>query len=192
MTKIWRYVVRYDDGLAPCVENGYLSLACCKPVIRKGAIKDDWVVGFHKKAVGDAMLCYAMRVTEHPIPYMDYWNDHRFRGRRDNIYRFANGKLEWVRNAFSDHDDETNHETDRSGRQALVSQEYWYFNEGESFSLYDHLDEAIVSRLLHAGRGQKYNGLLDGDFPALLRYLDQNRPKGSGSEPKMGARRNSC
>lgn len=177
--KIWRYVVRYDDGLAPCMTDRHLTLACCKPVVRKGSAKGDWVIGFHSKSVGEAMLCYAMRVTEDPIPYERYWRDRRFQGRRDNIYRPENGDLRWVRNSFNDHDDPINHKTDKGGRQALVSEEYWYFNETESFSLYDHLDESVVNRLWYASRGQKYAGLLDGDFESLLRHLDQ-RPKGLG------------
>lgn len=189
MTKIWRYVVRYDDGLAPCIESDFCTLTCCKPRIRKHASKDDWVIGFHSNQFGDAMLCYVMRVTEAPMPYAQYWNDTRFFRRRDNLYRPVNGKLVWVPNRFRDHDDEDNHATDHSGVSALISEEYWYFNKDEAFSLCDHLDEGVVKRLWRRFVGEQYNGLIDGDFETLLRFLDQNHPQGSSRDRPATARR---
>lgn len=174
MMKVWRYVVRYDDGLAPCVEKNFCTLTCCKPLIRKHAEKNDWIIGFHSRKFGDAMLCYVMRITEEPIKYQCYWHDKRFAKRRDNIYQPIDDKLIWVPNEYRDHDDVDNHSTDQSGFNALVSNEYWYFNKGETFSLYDYLEEGIASRLWHRHVGQKYNGLLDGDFDSLLRFLEQN------------------
>jgi hypothetical protein len=191
MSKIWRYVVRYDDGLAPCIENDFCTLTCCKPGIRKHALKDDWVIGFHSKKFGDALLCYAMRITEDPMSYASYWNDARFAKRRDNIYRPTDGKLIWVPNKFKDHDDDGNHPADHSGVNALISDEYWYFSKDETFSLYDHFDEGAVNRLWHRYVGQKYNGLLEGDFEGLLRFLDQNHSKKS-MKMQLGSTRRKC
>lgn len=191
MTKVWRYVVRYDDGLAPCIEGDFCTLTCCKPGIRKHASKDDWIVGFHSNKFGDAMLCYTMRITEDPIPYAKYWSDPRFANRRDNIYRPVNGRLAWVPNRYRDHEEEDNLARDHSGANALVSGEYWYFDKDHSFSLYDHLEEGVVNRLWHRHVGQKYNGLLDGDFESLLRCLDEHYPKKQAGS-SVGAARKKC
>jgi len=191
MSKIWRYVVRYDDGLAPCVENDICTLTYCKPGIQKHSMKDDWVVGFHDNKVGDAMLCYAMRVTEDPIPYASYWTDSRFRHRRDNIYQPVDGKLQWVPNRYRDHDDPENHVRDHKGVNALISTEYWYFDKDNTFSLFDHLEDGVVNRLWHRHKGQKYNGLIEGDFEQLLQLLDRQFPQ-NAKQVVSGARRKAC
>ena len=46
MTKIYTYVLTVDNGSAPCVPNGLLTLAICKPRIRKSAEPGDLIVGF--------------------------------------------------------------------------------------------------------------------------------------------------
>lgn len=192
MGRIWRYVVRYDDGLAPCVEDKFLTLTCCKPGIRKHASKGDWIVGFHSSTFGKAMLCYLMRVTENPMPYADYWGDSRFAQRRDNIYRPENGKLVWVPNQYSDHDDEKNFARDHRGVNSLISNEYWYFNKDETFSLYDHFENGIVNRLWFAGRGAKYNGLLPGDFETLLDYVECHSPLEASHQPTVNTQPSTC
>ena len=179
MTKIWRYVVRYDDGFAPCIEQNFCTLTCCKPRIRRYAEEGDWIVGFHSSSAGKAALCYVMRVTEAPLPFAQYWAEPRFQGRRDNVYRPTTNGLVWVKNAFNDHDDVDCHKRDFSGVNALISDEYWYFAKDKSFSLYDHLDHGAATRLWYQFTGQKYNGLLDDDLGSLLRFLEANFPKGS-------------
>jgi len=62
---IWSYVVDKDTGFAPFW--GCCTLACCKPDIRKGAQKGDWVVGLSSKTDGNRIV-YAMRVTDFPYP----------------------------------------------------------------------------------------------------------------------------
>lgn len=80
--RLYTYVLRYDDGAAPNPYWGYCTLAICKPVIRKGALPGDWVVGFCTKerkhdynGVGndDASyyVAYAMEVKE-SIMWGDY------------------------------------------------------------------------------------------------------------------------
>ena len=34
MTRIFRYILRNDTGMAPCTDRGLVSLATCKPKIR--------------------------------------------------------------------------------------------------------------------------------------------------------------
>jgi hypothetical protein len=64
---------------------------------------------------------------------------------------------------------------------SLISDKYWYFAKDNAFSLYDHLDEGVVTRLWYRYTGQKYNGLLDDDFTSLLRFLEDNFAEGSMS-----------
>ena len=45
MGRAYIYVVARDFGFAPNPFHGFLTLATCKPHIRKDAQVDDWVVG---------------------------------------------------------------------------------------------------------------------------------------------------
>lgn len=42
--RIYRYVLTSDTGMAPSIDQGVVSLATCKPVIRRCAGPGDWVV----------------------------------------------------------------------------------------------------------------------------------------------------
>ena len=46
MTKIYIYKLTTDNGGAPCIKDGTLSLAICKPAIRSTAVKDHIILGF--------------------------------------------------------------------------------------------------------------------------------------------------
>jgi hypothetical protein len=95
MSQIYYYILRYDDGIAPCVDSGALTLAICKPMIRRTAKEGDWVMGISPKAHGHK-LCYAAQVTE-KINGQEYYVARRFRKRGDRIYSF-NGSRFQLRN----------------------------------------------------------------------------------------------
>jgi Nucleotide modification associated domain 2 len=63
---IYLYKMTHDNGGAPCVSHGMLSLAICKPVIRRTATPDnDFILGFAGNGLPPAgRLVYAMRVTD--------------------------------------------------------------------------------------------------------------------------------
>lgn len=147
--RIFRYVVRYDSGVAPRPFDGYCTLAICKPKIRAAATVGDWVIGFRTKSPGDVI--YVMQVEE-VLSFADYWADKRFRNRRpgatftpDNIYRPArDGSLEQVPNHVHG---ATETATDVGGRNVLVSQKFWYFGETSPMISTD------LAHLIHASRG---------------------------------------
>lgn len=65
MTKIYSYVLRYDDGAAPNPYGGICTLAICKPIIRKAAKVGDWIIGTGSLELGlGDRLVYAMKVSE--------------------------------------------------------------------------------------------------------------------------------
>ena len=49
MTRIYRYILTHNTGMAPCPENGMITLGTCKPVIRRVARAGDWVLGFPRE-----------------------------------------------------------------------------------------------------------------------------------------------
>ena len=98
MTKLYSYKMSRDFGFAPNPFWGILTLACCKPDIRKSARVGDWVVGGGAKENGMRhRVVFAMCVTE-TMTFDEYWNDPRFQCKKpvlnnsakyffgDNIY----------------------------------------------------------------------------------------------------------
>ena len=92
-----------DNGGAPCVQGGLLSLAICKPKIRNCAEKGNLVLGFVGKTMarkGDnppnSALIYAARVTE-IVPGKRYYDGSTiYSKRRDSIYRWDGRQFEHI------------------------------------------------------------------------------------------------
>lgn len=105
MAKGYSYVVARDYGFAPNPFWGILTLATCKPKIRKRANVGDFVIG-HSPASDGNKIIYIMRVGM-IISFDEYWNDSKYSIKRpvmngslvrmygDNIYHH-NEKDEWI------------------------------------------------------------------------------------------------
>ena len=65
MASIFSYVVVHDSGFAPNPFGGVLTLATCKPQIRKTAQPSDWLVGTGSvRTVGADRIVYAARIAD--------------------------------------------------------------------------------------------------------------------------------
>jgi len=89
-----RYVYKLttDNGGAPCVTGNLLSLAICKPDIRRMAQVGDWIYGFGGRDLG-ARLIYIANVTRR-LERGSYYVDDSYGGRGDRIYRRTHGVYE--------------------------------------------------------------------------------------------------
>lgn len=105
--RLYRYVIDHDKGFAPNPFFKVCTLACCKPVIRKGAQVGDVIVGFGPaKHEMSGQIIYWMMVDE-IMRFDDYWEKPEFEKKRprpggslmlnfgDNIYHHAPGG-QWV------------------------------------------------------------------------------------------------
>ena len=64
MTKVYIYKMTVDDGGAPCVSDGILSLAICKPAIRSTAKHENIILGFAgNRLYENNCLIYAARAA---------------------------------------------------------------------------------------------------------------------------------
>jgi hypothetical protein len=82
IAKIRTYKMTHAAGFAPNIDDGILTLACCKPVIRRNANVGDWIAGFtstRKTAgatkLGEEKLVYLMQVTE-KLTFDEYWKKY--------------------------------------------------------------------------------------------------------------------
>jgi hypothetical protein len=85
---IYVYKIVVDNGGAPCVRNNLLSLALCKPKIRKTAEKGSVIFGFGGKEYEERLI-YIARVT-HKLEGTAYYRQRKYARRPDCIYRAEN------------------------------------------------------------------------------------------------------
>lgn len=141
--RVHSYVVARDYGFAPNPFFGVCTLATCKPVIRRAAGVDDWVVGTGSKMYGlTGRLVFVMHVQE-ILSFDEYWSDRRFRSKRpslngsekqaygDNIYRRDKRgvwRQEPSHHSYADGStNDANVRHDTSAPHVLVSDEFSYW-----------------------------------------------------------------
>ncbi|WAG79111.1 hypothetical protein LMK08_00125 [Metapseudomonas furukawaii] len=160
MMQLFSYKLTHDTGFAPNPFGYTLTLATCKPMIRRAKRVGEWLAGFTSTAltgdrVGKERLVYLMRIGE-KCHLRDYFGDPRFQDKipnlelpgalakvGDNIYRpLVPGACEgahfeqlenpnhWAVSRPSDSD----RTRDISGQYVLVADEFYYFG-GNALSL---------------------------------------------------------
>jgi len=181
--KLFSYVVAHDCGFAPNPFFGWCTLACCKPKIRKEAVKDDWIVGLTPKKLGNDLV-YAMQVQE-TMPFDQYWRDRRFKKKRptydtgqqvdkcgDNIYRPDPSASLRFRQLKSYHsrgccENATNKKHDLNGENVLVSRHYVYFGS-KAIAL-----PPEFKKHLKVERGHKCNSIPEEVVTAFNRWANR-------------------
>ncbi len=103
--QIYVYKIPWDTGGAPCVTTGLLSLAICKPAIRRTAKKGDLIFAFGTNSETPAnRLVYAAIITN-VIDDGKYYKGIKYQRRGDCIYCCgADGKFK-LRNDAKFHND---------------------------------------------------------------------------------------
>lgn len=85
--RVFFYKMTHDSGAAPCVAQGLLSLAICKPMIRRSAREGNLVFGFAANSLHkENPLIYIARITEVARDGR-YYVEPRYAGRADRIYQ---------------------------------------------------------------------------------------------------------
>ena len=88
-SSIYAYKVRSDNGGAPCVQDGMLSLCICKPALRRVAQPGDWVIGVGALTVKKlrGRIIYIAKVTQALVGSEYYNGNGKWVKRPDCIYR---------------------------------------------------------------------------------------------------------
>ena len=151
--QLFSYKMTHDTGFAPNPFGYTLTLATCKPMIRRTKHEGQWIAGFTSVAltgdrVGEERLIYLMRIGEkHHL--RDYFNDPRFQDKipdmqmpgpvpkaGDNIYRplvsaaceFSHFEQLKNPNHWADSGpSEFDLKRDISGQYVLVADTFYYF-----------------------------------------------------------------
>lgn len=139
MNRLFSYCIPYDDGAAPNPYGGICTLAICKPRIRSVAKIGDWIVGTGSIKSGFAnQVVYAMKVTgkmsmkkydalcreKYPSKIPDWYHKSDYSKRvGDCIYDFSVQPPLLRKGVHS----EGNRKTDLGGKNALISDHFYYF-----------------------------------------------------------------
>jgi len=180
MTRIYRYVLMHDRGMAPHPgKDGIVSLATCKPRIRETARAGDWILGNYPSPNNDVVAWAG--IVDEVIPVGLYGVQHV--QRRDALY--PNGpdgqpirhptRLQWY------HREPKNQAKDMRGNALLFDPaSTWYFGEN---------GRALPPELVHLaarGIGHRVNGTLPGDADRLRAWLTEQAPPGVHGLPRDG------
>ena len=140
MSRRFVYKLMYDSGGAPCVADGLLSLAICKPQIRRSAVRGDWVYGFGGNNDDPPnRLVFIAKVSQR-IPSGRYYELSEFADRADAIYAWdGHGQLT-LRADAKFHVDVSDHVRQKDigtypgfdKANVLISDDYRYFGHKAS------------------------------------------------------------
>lgn len=179
MTRIYRYVLMYDRGMAPNPRDGLITLATCKPEIRKTAREGDWVIG-NFPARKNAVVAWAGRVKR-CLPIHQYARNYPTR--HDALYELdAEGELRRIPGKHRWYHREADQQRkDKKGSVLIFDKEQsWYFGgDGRVLPLKLH-------HLIARGQGHRVNQRKAGDLAVLETWLAAQGPPGVHGEPRDG------
>ena len=201
MPRLFSYAMTSDSGFAPNPYHGFMTLACCKPKIRRVAQVGDYVIGtysINKGRGGDGHVVYAMRVTD-IVTFDEYSTEDRFKCKKpsrngdmvamagDNIYSRPDCKSPWIQapSAHSNCDgsqDIKQTVTDTNADCVLISNDFVYFGgNGPGLPIFGGEDIRATNS---SHRSRFNNAILD----AFIEWFD-SEPKGLRGDPTTPLRR---
>lgn len=171
--RVHTYVIATDAGSAPNYDSPFVTLAVCKPRIRRKAHVGDLVMAFAGKQVNpiEPHSVVWTGIVAEKMSFADYWSDRRFTGKKpnrsthpDNFYRPADGGLLWVENDI--HGPEaTNHDT--GGQFVLGFSPSWRFGANGPL-----MPTEFGLRMVNGRRGERVSGLSQPEWKRLKKWLD--------------------
>jgi Nucleotide modification associated domain 2 len=198
------YKLTCDNGGAPCVYRGMLSLAICKPAIRRRAEKGDIIYGFAGSTLHrDNRLVYIAHVTE-VAEGTSYWDNDRFERRPDCIYQRAAGGEPFERRPDAIYHPEPENllhdlgpHPDYENARVLLSTNYRYFGRDCELELSSY--PALARFVARIGRGDRVNfspevedDLLRLEREAWKRYGKRRLGRPSSTDPAGRLSGGSC
>lgn len=183
MNRVYFYKLTTDNGGAPHVRDGLLSLAICKPMIRRSAEPGDLILGFAANGLwDDNRLIYAARITE-TVRDGAYFSP-AFAHRGDCIYERRGDRFVWREGADYHGPADLPHDLgdvpDYPRANVLLSSAFRYFGKtgsAEYKTRYPNIRVAVEN----LGRGHRVDHAAP--LHAELRQLAEEVLAGPSTEP---------
>jgi Nucleotide modification associated domain 2 len=171
MSRIYRYILAHDSGMAPCLHDGLISLATCKPMIRRRAEVDDWVLGFRPGSLERGLMLWAGKVQA-VASHGEYQRARR--GRPDAVYlERKDGSYERLVSDY--HLTQKEMDRDLSGPVLIFDAKVSIHLDGQPVPLPGEL-----AHLAAAGRGHRVNGTNPNDTARLEAWIRSLKARGLG------------
>ena len=171
--RVRTYVIRWDAGSAPNYDPPFITLAVCKPRIRRKAEIGELVLAFAGKPVNPwepHTVVWAGIVAE-KLSFADYWRDRRFAGKKpdrsdhsDNFYRPVDGGLLWVKNKVHG-PEETSKDT--GGQFVLGFSPWWRFGAHGPL-----MPTEFGLRMANGRRGERVSEISEAEWKGLRSWLN--------------------
>ena len=195
MNRIYFYKLIVDCGAAPHVQDGILSLAICKPMIRVTAEVGDLIFGFAANSLHeDNRLIYVACVTK-KVSKGAYYRAHEYANRNDCVYRWRNGHFEWYKgyHSQSDLEHDLGSPPDYKRAEVLLSNDFRYFGRDgtdEYKSRFRRIRDAVAS--LGRGHRDHLTEQLRDDFLTLKHQIWGKTRQRSVGKPSSDPQRDVC
>ncbi|HEY4370010.1 MAG TPA: hypothetical protein VGN07_22445 [Steroidobacteraceae bacterium] len=180
--RLFSYKLTTDSGFAPNPFWGALTLATCKPGMRRSKRVGDWIAGFTSRdltgsAVGEEKLIFVMQV-KNVLPFVAYYRAREFKAKipvrggdlrnavGDNIYKplvaDPRSSDDFEQNRYGCHTPDHQHH-DLSGKNVLTAVRFAYFGRG-AIAIPDRVRPQIPA-------GQHPQGYQTHDFRRVARFI---------------------
>jgi hypothetical protein len=197
MPRIYFYKLTADNGGAPCVQDGLLSLAICKPMIRSTAEPGDLIFGFAANSLHqDNRLIYIARIDE-KVGNGHYYREHRFANRSDRVYKWRRSRFAWRHGALHHGPKDLVHDLGPSPEykkaNVLLSNDFRYFGASGTTE-YKSRFQLVKRAVEQLGRGHRltHAELLRMELMAFKEQVWKKTPKSVAGEPTSTPRRGVC
>lgn len=197
MPRIYFYKLTADNGGAPCVQNGLLSLAICKPMIRSRAKLEDLIFGFAANSLHhDNRLIYVARITT-KVGNGDYYRESRFAKRSDRVYEWRRNCFSWRHEALHHGPKDLVHDLgpppDYKKANVLLSTDFRYFGVSGTAE-YKSRFQLVKKAVEQLGQGHRVTHVepLRMELMALKEQIWKKTPKSVAGEPTSTPRRSVC
>lgn len=185
---ILSYVITHDYGFAPNPYGDFLSLATCKPVLRKHAKVGDIILATGSvKTVGNGKIVYAAIVSE-IVSLEDYGSNSRYEQKMPPLNQSGDSIYYWEGDTVIQRENQyhgkADIEHDVSGCNVLLCEEFWYYGKDAT--------EVPTNLIDVVKKGPGYKRIespeLINDFTQWLR----DKPKGIRGNPYHSTHRGVC
>jgi hypothetical protein len=197
MESIYFYKLTHDNGGAPCVQDGRLSLAICKPMIRRTAKPQSVIFGFAANSLhADNRLIYVARITD-KVQGGDYFTKEQFKRRGDCIYERRGDCFVWRQGARHHGPDDLVHDLGKCPTyhkaSVLLSDDFRYFG-GSGSADYKSSYPLIKDAVEGLGRGHRvhHDKPLRMQLECLMRRVWNETEERVAGAPTSEPRRGDC